>query len=169
MPNNAPARDAAQLYRDHAAQVGRWATRLAGSASDADDIVQEVFLTVHRHLPLEEALRSPPAWLMQITRNVVRHLWRSRGRAARRAVECDLAAAASPAPDPFEQVALRRAAEQLETAMQSLDDRYREVYRLCEIEGLPSADVVALTGLKPETLRVRRFRARRQIAAQLGI
>lgn len=160
--------DTAQLFRDYATDVGRWAARLSGSPSDAEDIVQEVFLTVHRQLPAAEALRSPPAWLLQITRNVVRHVWRTRSRAARRTDAFRRDGYVAPAPDPHAELERRQAAAHLETALETLDDRNRQVYWLSDVQGLPSATVSALTGLSPEALRVRRFRARRQLATYLA-
>jgi RNA polymerase sigma-70 factor (ECF subfamily) len=167
MLNDAPACDTAQLFRAYAAHVGRWAARLSNSPSDAEDIVQEVFLTVHRQLPAANEIRSPPAWLLQITRNVARHVWRTRRRADRRADALERDGDVAPAADPLTELERRRDAEHLHRALQTLDHRYREVCWLSEIQGLPSATVAALTGLSPEALRVRRFRARRQLAEHL--
>ena len=160
--------DTTRLYRAYAGQVGRWAARLSGSASDADDIVQEVFLTVHRQQGGLAHLRSAPAWLLQITRNVVRHLWRTRARAARRALRHEWVMDSADLPGPLELLERRRAAAQLQAAVRALDERSRQIYWMCEVEELPPAAVAALTGLAPATLRVRRFRARRQLAARLG-
>jgi RNA polymerase sigma-70 factor (ECF subfamily) len=160
--------DTDRLYRDYARKVTRWATRLTRSRSDADDLVQEVFLVVHRRLPELGRLENPAGWLLQMTRNLARHLWRSRGRLARRArswkAECQPAAPRSP----HDEAEMRQAAERMEAVVGSLDERYREVYVLCEVKQLPSARVAALTGLHPDTLRVRRFRARQQIEKRLA-
>jgi RNA polymerase sigma factor (sigma-70 family) len=94
----------------------------------------------------------------------VRHVWRSRGRAARWAGTCNLDEVVSPAPDPHEELERRRAAQQLAAALGALGDRYRQVLWLSDVHGLPAAQVSALTGLGAQTLRVRRFRARQQLA-----
>jgi RNA polymerase sigma-70 factor (ECF subfamily) len=158
----------AQLYRDYGHQVGRWAARLSRSAGDADDIVQEVFLTVHRQQATADRLHSPPAWLLQITRNVVRHAWRSRARANQREEACDLDTLVSPDRDPLQELERRRAARALDTAIAGLTDDYRRIYWLCEVRGLSAAAVSELTGINHQTLRVRRFRARRLLARRLG-
>jgi RNA polymerase sigma factor (sigma-70 family) len=103
-----------------------------------------------------------------MTHNVARHLWRSRRRTANRERTWESECVPSTPPNPLEALEMRRAATQIETALQSLDERYREIYWLCEIKKLPSAKVAALTGLNPDTLRVRRFRARQQINKQLA-
>jgi RNA polymerase sigma-70 factor (ECF subfamily) len=164
----APLYDTDKLYRDYSAKVSRWAARLTRSASDADDIVQEVFLTVHRRLPSLDHVHSPGPWLLKMTLNVARHLWRARGRSSKRERSWESQCLPSSPPSPLEELEMRRAAEQLESALASLDDRYREIYWLCEIKRLPSAKVAQLTGLNPDTLRVRRFRARVQIAKRLA-
>jgi RNA polymerase sigma-70 factor (ECF subfamily) len=158
----------AQLYRDYGPQVCRWAARLSRSPGDADDIVQEVFLTVHRQQMAADQLRSPPAWLLQITRNVVRHAWRSRARAIQREEACDLDKLVSPTRDPLQELERQRAARALDAAITGLGDDYRRIYWLCEVRGLPAAAVAALTGINPQTVRVRRFRARRLLARRLA-
>jgi RNA polymerase sigma-70 factor (ECF subfamily) len=167
MLNDAAPCDTAQLFRAYASHVGRWAARLSGSSSDAEDIVQEVFLAVHRQLPTPAEIRSPPAWLLQITRNVARHVWRTRRRAARRADAFERDGPVALPLDPLAELVRRRDAEHLHRALETLDRRSREVCWLSEIQGLPSATVAALTGLSPAALRVRRFRARRQLAQHL--
>jgi RNA polymerase sigma-70 factor, ECF subfamily len=160
--------DTAKLYRDYQGKVSRWAARLTRSSSDADDLVQEVFLTVHRNRLTLDQVHSPGPWLLKMTHNVARHLWRSRRRTANRERTWESECVPSTPPNPLEALEMRRAATQIETALQSLDERYREIYWLCEIKKLPSAKVAALTGLNPDTLRVRRFRARQQINKQLA-
>jgi RNA polymerase sigma-70 factor (ECF subfamily) len=156
--------DPDRLFRDHALRVGRWAARLSGSASEADDIVQEVFMTVLRHPPAGEALQQPLAWLLGITRNVVRHVWRSRQRAEARFERCDLDELVAPEPDPHHALERHEATQRLHAALRALDAGHRQVCWLSDVEELPPARVEALTGLRPATLRVRRFRARRRLA-----
>jgi RNA polymerase sigma-70 factor (ECF subfamily) len=159
----------AQLYREYGRTVGRWAARLARSPVDADDIVQEVFLTVHRQRAAVADLTSPPAWLLQITRNVVRHAWRSRARALRRHEARDLDTLVAPTRDPLEELQQRRTAQALDAALAGLGEEYRRIYCLCEVDGLSAASVAAMTGVNPQTLRVRRFRARRLLAQRLAL
>jgi RNA polymerase sigma-70 factor (ECF subfamily) len=163
-----PVYDTAKLYRDYAGKVSRWAARLTRSSSDADDLVQEVFLTVHRHLPALDRVHSPGPWLMKMTHNVARHWWRARRRTANRERSWETECSPAAPPSPLEQLELRRAARQLESALDSLDERYREIYLLCEIKRMPSEKVAAMTGLNRDTLRVRRFRARQQISKRLA-
>jgi|SRR3954468_15678914 RNA polymerase sigma-70 factor (ECF subfamily) len=169
-PSTTPVYDTAKLYRDYAGKVSRWAARLTRSASDADDLVQEVFLTVHRHLPSLDHVHSPGPWLLKMTHNVARHWWRARRRTANRERSWSWESQVVPPapPSPHDELEKRRAVRELETALASLDERYREVYLLCEIKRMPSEKVAELTGLNRDTLRVRRFRARQQLSKRLA-
>ena len=166
--NDSTAYDTATLYRDYAPRVTRWATRLTHSPSDADDIVQEVFMIVHRRNPSRNDVHSPGSWLLKVTLNVVRHHWRARGRSARREESWEQDLPQQTSTTPLDQLETKRAVERLHAAVEALDPRYRVVYTLCEIKCLSPVTVAAMTGLQPQTLRVRRFRARQQIAQRLS-
>jgi RNA polymerase sigma-70 factor (ECF subfamily) len=161
--------DTARLYRDYAASVTRWAGRLGRSGSDAEDIVQEVFLVVERRRSTLPPLRNPAAWLYRITANIVRRKWRDRSRhaLAQRSLDQWLDTCADESPSPFDDLAHRRLMESLDRAMDSLGPKDRRLLWLCDVRRLPTSRISALTGIKPQTLRVRRFRARMQIARQM--
>src|SRR5258708_33033099 len=57
--------------REYAAVVEKWVSRLAGSAVDADDVVQEVFLVVQRRFAEWRAEAKISTWLYRITERVV--------------------------------------------------------------------------------------------------
>ncbi|HEY2898986.1 MAG TPA: sigma-70 family RNA polymerase sigma factor [Polyangia bacterium] len=162
------APDTAALYRDYARRVSRWATRLTRSTSDAEDVVQEVFLIVHRRASSLNDVGSPGSWLLKVTLNVVRHLWRSRGRLSKREESFDWEGSTTAPPDPLQALETHRSLEKLRAAIDTLAPHYRTVYLLCEVNRLPTEKVAELTGLRPDTLRVRRHRARQQIARQLN-
>ncbi len=39
------------IYAQHVQRVARWTARLAGPRADVEDLVQDVFLRIHRRLP----------------------------------------------------------------------------------------------------------------------
>src|ERR1700761_4251422 len=73
--------DVAQLFEEHAQRVAGWASRLGGPMLELDDVVQEVFVIVHRRLGQFRGQSSVSSWLYGITANVVRQ---QRRRARRR-------------------------------------------------------------------------------------
>src|SRR5262249_42120154 len=67
--------DFATVYGLNVERVLRWAHRLVGPTTtlDADDIVQEVFITAHRLLPRFRGECQLSTWLYRLTENAVRH------------------------------------------------------------------------------------------------
>jgi hypothetical protein len=57
--------------------------------------------------------------------------------------------------------------ESLDRAMGALPPRDRRLLWLCDVRRLPTSRISAITGIKPQTLRVRRYRARMQIARKM--
>ncbi|OHB75264.1 MAG: hypothetical protein A2W31_06960 [Planctomycetes bacterium RBG_16_64_10] len=63
------ALDLAQLVREHHAVVYRYAYRLSGSAADAEDLTQQVFLVVQQKLDQLRDEHKVRSWLFAILRN----------------------------------------------------------------------------------------------------
>jgi RNA polymerase sigma-70 factor (ECF subfamily) len=161
-----PHDGAGWLYRSYGVAVGRWALRLTRSPSDAQDIVQEVFLIAHRRLARAEPLVNPGPWLFQVTRNVARHLWRERRR--RESVQLEEAGELTDGGlDPFQSLERRVDLEQLSRALSNLSAEDRRLVDLCDLRHLSPARVSDLTGFKAQTVRVRRHRARQRMARWL--
>lgn len=60
------------LYDEHAAVLWRYALRLTGDASRAEDVVQETLLRAWQHPEvIGDAERSPRAWLCTVARNMI--------------------------------------------------------------------------------------------------
>jgi RNA polymerase sigma-70 factor (ECF subfamily) len=158
--------DTGRLYRDYAAAVTRWAGKLARSAADAEDIVQEVFLVVERRRATLPPLHNPAAWLYRITANIVRRRWRDKTRHALATSQL-LEVFVDESPSPLDDLEHRRTMERLDLALGSIGAKDRRLLWLCDVRRLPTSRISALTGIKPQTLRVRRYRARMQIARRM--
>src|SRR5215510_272402 len=61
----------AEIYRTHFDFVRRTARRLGVEPQQLDDVVQEVFITVHRRIDTFEGRSELRTWLYGITRRVV--------------------------------------------------------------------------------------------------
>ncbi|OBH18479.1 sigma-70 family RNA polymerase sigma factor [Mycolicibacter terrae] len=60
------------LYDEHAAVLWRYALRLTGDRSRAEDVVQETLLRAWQHPEvIGDAERSPRAWLCTVARNLI--------------------------------------------------------------------------------------------------
>lgn len=159
----------ADVYRDHVQRVARWVSWSAGPGADVEDLVQEIFLRVHRLLPQFRGESQISSWLFSITQNVVRT--RRRKERFRRlfsfAGDPDQVQVASQRPTPLEDLERRRSAETIYAGLDSLAEKYRQVLILFEFEGLSGEQIAALTGLKVETVWVRLGRARKQLGAHV--
>jgi RNA polymerase sigma-70 factor (ECF subfamily) len=165
--------DLAGLYRSHAERVARWVHRLAGpgAEADADDLVQEVFLTAGPLLPRcrFEQLAAVDVWIYRITENLVRrHRRRERWRAWITRWTDRAETVPSMAASPPERLEQREALALAYRVLDGMDEKYRTVFILYELEGCTGEEVAALTGARAGTVAVRLHRAREQFAARLA-
>ncbi len=69
----------AALYADHGSELRRFAERLTGDPSSAEDIVQETMLRAWRHPDkVGDRTRAPRAWLYTVARRLVIDQYRAR-------------------------------------------------------------------------------------------
>lgn len=164
VPPTAPVEPTAfdAVYRAHAAIVMRWATRLGGASVDADEIVQDVFMTVGRKLGSFRGTAKLETWLFRITARVAanhrraarrRQIWT---RVSRRITE-ELPATA---PNPAESLEIDEIGQRFYRVLDGLSTRQREVLLLFELEGLGTEEIALLLGRPHATVRVWLHRAR---------
>jgi RNA polymerase sigma-70 factor (ECF subfamily) len=137
----------AGLFNRHQDRLYRLAKRMSGDVETARDLVQETFLRAARRssLPAQEPGRE--AWLVRVLVNLCRDRWRR--REVRRRHEDDLPA--PPVSGNPESSAVARAT--VRAALARLKPRRRAVLVLCELEGIPPAQVARLLGLRSATVR----------------
>jgi RNA polymerase sigma-70 factor (ECF subfamily) len=70
----------AELFQRHGALVYRRALRLLGSAADADEATQEIFIRVMRGVDRFEGRSQVTTWLYHVTTNHCLNVIRDRGR-----------------------------------------------------------------------------------------
>jgi RNA polymerase sigma-70 factor (ECF subfamily) len=122
------------VYRTHHAFVWKSVRRLGVPDAEIDDIVQDVFLVVHRRLADFERRSKITTWLFSIAYHVVCDHRRSRLAAQRR----EAAVSVPRAPtEPDRKYARKQAAHLLDDILDELDEDKRAV--------LVMADVVHMT------------------------
>jgi RNA polymerase sigma-70 factor (ECF subfamily) len=156
------------LFRRRQQNVYRFALHLTGSPAMADDVTQDVFVTVIREARRFEAGRATvSAWLCGIARNFVRRrLALDHGTASLDDVEIDIPVAATDA-DPLADLTNAEAIESLRRAVLSLPLRYREVVVLCDLQETSYGDAAAVLGCPIGTVRSRLNRARALLTAKM--
>lgn len=157
------------LYRRHVPFVWRTLRRLGVHEKDLEDAAHEVFVVVHRRRRDYDGRGKMNTWLYGICRGIARNERRSQFRTRRRlhAVR-DLSEVVASAPreqDPDRHVARRHAAELVGAFIESLDVAKREVFELCEVEGMTPAEAARCLELNANTVSTRLRRARQAFDA----
>lgn len=152
------------LVRANTPRVYAHAMRFFGGDSPAsEDIVQEVFVKVYRALPEFDERAQLSTWLYRITRNACLDQVRS-GR--HRPVPVDPLESTLTTPD-FADTAVLEVA--LERALSGLAPEDRDALSAVTLFGLSYAEAGDQLGVPSGTVKSRVFRARRGLAASLGI
>lgn len=159
-----------QLFRLHRQAVARLAARMLGPAqrSEVEDLVQEVFLQVHRSLAEFRGQAKFTTWLYRITLNVALMHRRARLSRPQYAEEEQGFTTADGAPLPDEQTARNRRVRAFHALLNRLSDKKREVFILHELEGMTPSDISELVGAPVLTVRTRLFYARQELAALIA-
>lgn len=151
-----------ELFRRHRSDVSRLIFRMLGPAGDIEDLVQEVFLQVHRSLADFKGQSKFSTWLHRVTVNVVlmcRRAARSRPVFAGEVSDAE--------PDrglmPDEDASRRQRLEAFRRVLERLPEKKRTVFVLHELEGLPPAEISTIVDAPVLTVRTRLFYARREI------
>jgi RNA polymerase sigma-70 factor, ECF subfamily len=156
-----------ELFRRHRTDVARLVHRMLGPSAELDDVIQEVFLQVHRSIREFKGNSLFSTWLYRVTVNVVLMHRRS---ARSRPVFADASAVHPPAdarPLPDEQVARLARIRAFYRVLDRLSPKKRAVFVLHELEGLPPAEIAKVVGAPVLTVRTRLFYARRELAEML--
>jgi len=152
------------VYERHRVDVARLVFRMLGRRSDIDDVVQEVFVQVHRSLRDFRGQSKFTTWLHRVTVNVVlmhRRAARSRPVFADEALPESRADAAVTPPD--EDADRRERMRAFGRVLDKLADKKRDVFVLHELEGHTPAEIARIVGAPVLTVRTRLFYARRDL------
>jgi RNA polymerase sigma-70 factor (ECF subfamily) len=150
--------DLGRAYREHAADVSRWARRLGGPGIDAEDVLHEVFVVAQRRLHEFRGEAKVSTWLYAITLRVVQDV-RRKTRWRRWLHLAPPPPEASPTT-PLEAFESRRASEITYRLLDGLPEAERSALILFELEGLSGEQIAALSGEPVGTIWVRLHRAR---------
>jgi RNA polymerase sigma-70 factor (ECF subfamily) len=155
------------------------AYRILGQRQDAEDVTQQTFLSVIEHLEQFRGESSVRTWVLRIaTNHALQWLRRKRSRPA---VSLDTLVneeedrAPLPHPeyiarwrdDPQRLAQDREVRQLIDQALSELDDKYRVVFVLRDIEGLSVRETAEILGISESNVKVRLLRARLQLRERL--
>jgi RNA polymerase sigma-70 factor (ECF subfamily) len=156
------------LHAEHGAFVWRTLARLDVRSSDLEDMMQEVFVVVHRRIDSFDQNTRPTTWLFGICLRVA-----SDYRRRRRKPEESLApevqdALRAQCATPEELAAAQQARTKIEAAIDRMDDDKRAVFVLYELEHMSCDAIAELVGVKVGTVYSRLHAARAEFRAAIA-
>ncbi len=166
----------AALYRRRQAGIYRFALQMCGSEGIAEDVTQEVFMTLVRESQMFDPARGTlSAYLYGVARNqVLRRLEKERHFVALpdETMEDGIApTGGAPHPvasdDPLAELTRSELIETVRGAVLTLPAHYREVVVLCELHEMSYAEAADALGCAVGTVRSRLHRARSLLVERL--
>ncbi|HEU4632185.1 MAG TPA: RNA polymerase sigma factor [Gemmatimonadaceae bacterium] len=148
--------------------VHRWALVFAADPDEADDIVQDAFVQMYRHLARYQRGAPLEAWLYRIVRRAAGQRRRATHRRRR------LAASARARPerdvyvtDPGARVDRQWVSARIRAFFGDLPARQREIFDLVDLQGFEPSEVARMIGMNAATVRTNLFKARAAVRAHL--
>ncbi len=162
------------LYRRHQGALYRFALRMTSSAWGAEEIVQDVFMTLIREPKKYDPARgSVGALLFGIARNrVMKHLERLPREVPLEEKNEDGTGAGIVLRDnftPANWAETRERMQQVRAAVLELPTEFREAVVMCELEEMSYEEAAQMTGCPIGTIRSRLHRGRALLLAKLEI
>lgn len=154
-----------EIVRRYAGSMRAYVSRIVGSLSEADDVVQNALVTAWRQL---DSLRDPDAvksWLMRIASREAFAFIR------RRPTDATLTGYDAPHTESTqpEQIAIRNAQlAALSAALDTLPDDQRRCWLLRQVAELSYTEIAEEMDTSPSTVRGLLSRARSSITIQMG-
>ena len=155
-----------KLLRELMPHLRSVVTRRLFDSSGVEDVVQNVFMSVHRARHTYRPERPFGPWINAIARNAVVDYIRERSRRGQREISLEQDGIPEPAVEaeiPGESAldpALQQALERLPTAQ-------REAVALIHLDGLSVAEAAVRAGVSKSALKVRAHRGYRALRALL--
>jgi RNA polymerase sigma-70 factor, ECF subfamily len=142
------------------------AFRVLGHREDAEDVVQEAFLAALTHIRTFDTSRKFGPWLYRIV--VTRGLNFRKSRSRRAAEPLEDAGVASADAGPAAAAERAGLKETVATALGQLPERQRMVVQLFELDGFSGAEIAAMLGVSPGTVRWYLHEARQALRRMLA-
>jgi RNA polymerase sigma-70 factor (ECF subfamily) len=157
------------LVKRHSAGLHRAVARVVRDDAEGWDIVQLAFLRAWQRLDSYDSRWSFATWLYRIGTNLAIDMIRSRGsrEKAHQAGGAHIFRVVGRPATPGDEYAHAEVAEILDQLVVDLSPQQRSAFVLREIEGMESAEVAAVLGCSPTTVRNHVFQARKILRQKL--
>jgi RNA polymerase sigma-70 factor, ECF subfamily len=136
------------LFDEFRAPLLRYGLSLGLSIHDAEEVIQEVFLALFRHLHLGRSRENLRGWLFRVTHNLaLKQCLADQTSLQRTAGDTSMAEEhADPAPDPEEQMYSAQRRYRLQAVVQALPENDQHCLRL-RAEGLRYREIATVLNM----------------------
>jgi RNA polymerase sigma-70 factor (ECF subfamily) len=157
-----------RLFRRWSGPLLRYLDRMVRDLATAEELVQEVFLRVHRSRERYTPEARFSTWLYRIATNLaLNELRRPRHRAPHRSIDDEGAAPIAAGPSADDVVAARRVGRAAAEALAELPEKQRAALCLAAVEGLSYAEVAEALDVTEKAVKSLVHRARSALALRL--
>jgi RNA polymerase sigma-70 factor (ECF subfamily) len=160
------------IFAGRLPSLTRIAARLVGNAADAEDAIQDAFLSAYTHLDQFRGQAQMSTWLTTIVINAARMKVRRRPRQAHIPLDQENREQDHPPfsemlsdrrPSPEELCRSRELAERLAQASLQLSPALRGTFQLSAMDGLSTRETAQALGIPEGTVKARVARARKKL------
>lgn len=149
------------VWRQFHARLHAFVLRRVKAPADADDIVQEVFVRIHRNLDKIQKEDRLAAWIFQVTRNAIADRYRLIPKTEEMDPEFE-----PPLPPQDDGTELRELGELsrcIEPILGALPPHYRDALKLTDLDGMGQREAADLSRISVSGMKSRVQRARQQL------
>jgi RNA polymerase sigma factor (sigma-70 family) len=151
------------LYERYRPDMFRLCLRYSSSREEAEDMLQDGFITVFRDLDKFRSEGALGGWVRQvILRTALQHLRRRRW-----IFEPLNGIWEDPGPGLEQQTHNRLDAQHLTLLLQRMPSGYRTIFNLFVVEGYPHEEIAEMLGISASTSKTQLFKARNWLQARL--
>jgi RNA polymerase sigma-70 factor (ECF subfamily) len=162
-----------ELVERYQTRLLNFVYRTTGDRERAEDLVQETFIRIYRHLHRFDQTKKFSTWAYTIASNLAKNELRNRSRnplVLFQAIKKSWDADQRPLEwedntyRPDDLFRKRHLKQMVEAAVDELPDHHREVFMLREMEGKTYEEIAEITGCNLGTVKSRLNRARNNFA-----
>jgi len=156
-----------KIYDEHYARVRKFIRSQVRDDWSADDLTQETFIRVQRHLDTVKDPAKVSAWIFRIAHNLCQDYFRAAKKSARDASRIEVpwhGFRESPLQKKLEQDQMGRCVQE---KMDLLPASYRTVLVLADMMSFSTQEIAEILGISVPNVKVRVHRARARLRAIL--
>ena len=156
----------AELMREYYPYVYTIVIGIVNNPHDAEEVVQDTFLSAYRGLTQLEDTTKFKSWLAEIARNCVRQ-WLRKQRGKTVSLDEVNEEILQTEDSPHERLVRREQRELIRRTMETLPQKDRDIARAFYLEGASYNELTSTHGLSDKAISFRLSRAKRQLSKRL--